>query len=398
MSVVVKPRLVVLASRLPWSLDKGDKLRLYHQIKELSADYHIYLICLSHRPPEWQHIEPLLALCTSVRYFTLSRSKRLFNVVRAYFTKMPLQVAYFYDARLHHQIITYIGLIDPAIVYTQLLRMAPYGADVEGYKVLDYMDAGGLNKLAEQYSTNLLSRLILRQETKKVQDYEAFMFSFFDHATVISERDRLSMPERIRKDLVVVNNGVNVPKSLADKREGKKVIGFIGNLSYRHNQRAVDYLLDELIPLLPEDITIHIAGAGHYDRLSTINFVRVNYLGYVDSVQAFFADITLFIAAIFSGSGIQNKVLEAMAHAVPVVTTSFVNEAIRGSANYHLLVSDTSEGMAKSIIDLLSQPENMNKLGLRGKEFVQEHFCWEEVTRPLKQIFKKCTDESEEVG
>ena len=158
----MKPVVVVLTSRFPLPLTKGDRLRAYYQIKKLATHSTVHLLSLCLTQPSDKDLEELRAHVQSITIFQLSHKSRIANLMRGLFSSMPLQVRYFYDKKIEDMISLHIAQISPDVIFTQLIRMAPYAIHLkqEAVKHLDYMDSMVLNDLGKSMFTGWRQLLI----------------------------------------------------------------------------------------------------------------------------------------------------------------------------------------------------------------------------------------------
>ena len=117
-----KPSLVVLLSRFPYPLEKGDKLRAYYQIKELSADFSISLIAISDKKIDSISIQKLEEYCNAIHIIPITKWSILFNLFVCLFSNKPFQVGYFYSFRGAKKIKQLLKLIQPKYIYCQPIQ------------------------------------------------------------------------------------------------------------------------------------------------------------------------------------------------------------------------------------------------------------------------------------
>ena len=121
-------KILVLTSRLPWPLDKGDKLRAYHQIRELSKTHEVYLFCLD----VWKEAHmtsestPLASIVRGLKIHRISTWKRISRLVFAPLSSRPFQVHWFYQRAAQRSLDAWVQEINPDLIYCQLVRMATY--------------------------------------------------------------------------------------------------------------------------------------------------------------------------------------------------------------------------------------------------------------------------------
>ena len=127
-------KIVVVTSRFPFPLDKGDKLRAYHQLFQLSKENEIHLIAVSDRKVELNQIKELKKFCKSVRVFQLKKWKIAINLLLGFFSNKPFQVKYFYQRSIHKKIKARIDTLQPEHIYCQLIRCVSYVKSEYKYK------------------------------------------------------------------------------------------------------------------------------------------------------------------------------------------------------------------------------------------------------------------------
>jgi glycosyltransferase involved in cell wall biosynthesis len=247
-------RLFVLLSRFPYPLDKGDKLRAYHQLRYLAQHHEICLFALSDEEVTAQADAAVRPLCRGGLWVhRLRRPGIALNMTRALATGLPLQVGYFYDAAAQRQVDQLLAEFKPAAVYCQLIRMAEYlrGSVGRVPMVLDYMDvfSAGMTRRATQAA--LGPRQVFELEARRLTAYEAEVFDWFGQHTIISDQDRQLIQHPDRQRIHIVLNGIDTdffqPRPGAAKEYD---VLFCGNMSYHPNVDAAVFLAEEIMPLV----------------------------------------------------------------------------------------------------------------------------------------------------
>lgn len=382
-----RPKLVVLTSRFPFPLDKGDKVRVFHQLGILRKFFTVHLICLSANVHD--DTTTLQEVCDHVHVFHLPESRSRRQVIMQYLNDTPMQVSFFYDRHIKWRIDQLLFEIGPDWLHCHLIRMAPYCMDYVGcWKSIDYMDSMVLNDLAGQYLNSGWKSVLRATERKKVRAYETYIASHFQARFVISERDRLHFDPVLADSIGILPNGVDLNFfSHEDKKVETHDIVFCGNLGYQPNVLAVNYIIYQLMPLIPA-MTFLLAGADIDDRIDTSG-TGVTCLGRVDDIRDVYRRGSLMVAPIFTGAGQQNKILEAMAMGVPCITTSFVNQSLGAQDGHDLQIADEPSQFVRLINDLLSHSEKRSMVASNARRFVEKNFDWEQNTRPLVDIINK---------
>ncbi|HFB61814.1 MAG TPA: hypothetical protein ENJ69_02400, partial [Bacteroidetes bacterium] len=205
-------RIFVLLSRIPYPLEKGDKLRAFHQIKILSEKHEIILCALNPLPQvnKQKAFEQLQPYCRSINFIDLPAGGRVWNILKAFVSGYPLQTGYFYNRKAHKKIVSLIEEYQPDYLFAQLSRTARYLMDQPIGKMLDYQDAfsSGLKRRADK--ANGPFKLLFRLEHRRMALFEKEIFDRFDQKIIISEQDRDLIPHPSKNEIVVIRNGVDM--------------------------------------------------------------------------------------------------------------------------------------------------------------------------------------------
>lgn len=378
-------KLAILSSRFPYPLTKGDRLRLFYQMRSLSQDFDIYLFCINEDYPTTEAMKEVAPLCKEILIFPLSKGRRRLSMAWSFTKEWPLQVAWFYDPVIAKRMAEAVHLIDPDWVHVHLIRMAPYAsALLKDYpKSIDFMDSMVLNDLAGQYLKGWKG-LFRSLERKKVKRYESGIGAQFDARFVISERDRMHFPEKERSQMNILMNAVDLEYFRPADMLKEYDLVFCGNLSYAPNIKAVQFIVHELMPSL-RDCSCLIVGAEMDASLKALARKNVTISGFVPDIRKAYRSAKILIVPIFSGSGVQNKALEGMALGIPTIVTSFVNKGLDAVVGEEVLVADSKEMFISRVKSLLSHPETSASLSVMGRSFVERNFNWDKNTQILKE-------------
>lgn len=386
-------KLVILTSRFPYPLEKGDKLRIYHQIRVLSQTAEITLISLAAKQPTPEALAHVRQFCSAVHIFPLPKWQIALNLVGGILRGLPLQVSYFYHPGLKKKMQAIIQSVQPNHVYCQLIRMAPYVEYLPFPKTLDFMDAFsvGMQRRAEQ--SQGLWRWLFRWEAGRLRRYEAHAFQTFDHCTIISKQDRAMLAFSGKEKIHIVPNGVDThffhPKF---KSKPTYHVAFVGNMGYHPNVEAAKFLVREILPILQQsisDIQILIAGARPTTEVQHLQNDHVKVTGWVEDIRDAYGSARLFAAPIFLGSGQQNKMLEAMSMGLPCITTGQVNNAIHAPVNSTIFIAESGADFADAILKLLADADLQNKVGNAARAFVKQKYSWEHSVSIFAELFKE---------
>lgn len=383
-------KIFVLLPRIPYPLEKGDKLRAFNQIKQLAKRNEIVLCALNDNAKvnEQDAFRALQPYCQSINFIRINKLQILLGLVRAFFKGLPMQCGYFYNRKAAKRIDKLIQKHKPDMLYGQLLRVAEYIRHKDIPKALDYQDifSYGMKRRADIASS--LTRPIYNMEYRRLKRYEAAIFEDFDVRTIISEPDRKLFPHEQRDEILIIPNGVDHDYFKPQEREKKYDLVFTGNMSYPPNVNAVEYLANEILPIvwksLPET-TLYIAGATPDPKVKKAASEKIIVSGWLDDIRDAYAQSRVFIAPMRIGTGLQNKLLEAMSMRLPAITSPLANASLGAKPNEEILIGSNAEEMAKNILTLLTDAQKAEQIAQAGFEFTNRVYDWGRATERLEE-------------
>lgn len=387
-------KIFVLLPRIPYPLEKGDKLRAFNQIKQLAKHNEIVLCALNDntKVSEQDAFHALQPYCQSISFISINKAQILLGLVRAFFKGLPLQCGYFYNRKAAKRIDMLITKHKPDMLFGQLLRVAEYIRHKSIPKALDYQDifSYGMKRRADIASP--VTRPIYDMEYRRLKRYEAAIFNDFDVRSIISEPDRALFPHERRDEILIVPNGVDHDYFKPQEKEKKYDLVFTGNMSYPPNVNAVEYLAHEIMPIvwktLPET-KLYIAGANPDPKVKKAASARIIVSGWLDDIRDAYAESRIFIAPMRIGTGLQNKLLEAMSMRLPAITSPLANASLGAKPDEEILVGSNAEEMAHHIITLLTDQEKAERLAQAGFDFTNRVYDWGKATEVMEEAMRK---------
>lgn len=369
---------------MPFPLDKGDKLRAYHQIKALAKHYSIHLTCLADKPVTTAQTNALADMTSSFTVHVLNKRTQYWQFLVGLFSQKPFQVHYFYQSKIAKKINKQIEDLNPNFIYCQLIRVTEYVKNIHHIpKTLDYMDAFSIGMMRQASINKGLKRYAMKIEGDRLKRYENRIFDYFNHHTIISEQDKQLINHTANYSISVVPNGIddsflNHQLAVAKKYD----LVFVGNLNYAPNVDSCLFIIDELLPAIESKlgaVKILLAGTNPNERIvekAKIN-PSISLSGWVDDIRTSYLSSKICIAPLFIGTGLQNKLLESMALGIPCITTSLANNALKAKAGSDILIANSLPEYIDAIGKLLDNDELYQTISQNGKSFVAAQFNWE---------------------
>ena len=386
-------KLVIITPRVPDTLDKGDKLRIFHQIKFLSISNEIHLISLSSKKNSKLNKE-LEKYITNFYIINTSKIKRVINLIYySIFKKLPFQVSYYYSRKNKNKIDEIITDIKPNYIYCQLIRTAEYIKNRNERKIIDFMDCFSLGLKRRAKKSNFLTKNIIDFEYKRVKKYESEIFNYFQSYTIISEFDKQNINHKKNKDITIVENGIDTNYfNRNSKKYTKRTIIFVGNMSYKPNVIAAKFICEKIFPLVKQKVKntkVIIAGSNpnkEVKKLSRLN-KNIKITGFITDIRDAYLKGSVFIAPMFIGSGLQNKLLEAMSMKIPCITTELANKSLNATKK-EIMIAKNEHEFAEKCIELFNNKEKTLNLIENGYKFVKSKYDWKKSTSKIIKLLK----------
>ena len=390
-----KAQILIVLSRFPYPLEKGDKLRAYHQIRTLAESYEIHLVTMSDKDISSQHKKQLEKYCKTVEIHRINFLSKTLGLLRAFINGLPFQTGYFYRSSARKSIKLLIESKDIKHIYCQLIRTAELTKDIHHItKTLDYMDAlsAGIERRIDLQP--FYKKWLFKSEANRLRKYERSVFDYFENTTIISEQDRNLISHPDREKISLIPNGVD-PSFFEDKSSKNEYdFVFVGNMSYPPNIEAAHYIAQRILPNI-EGSTLLLAGATPHQSLLKLEKQNknVSLTGWVDDIRDAYLNGKIFLAPMMIGTGMQNKLLEAMALGVPCITTSLANNAINAKHNESIIVANDEAEIVSACEELLSDDKKRKDIAENARSFIHTNYNWDKSTQLLKDLINKSIKE-----
>lgn len=392
-------KILIVLPRFPYPLEKGDKLRAFNQIKQLSCNNDIYLFCVSHIQVHEEDLDQVRQYCKEMCVVHSPRLVNYKNVLRNYLRTKSLQLGYWDSRKARKALKAFHSEVQPDVIYSQMVRTMPLVSRLATPKVMDFQDALSMNTERRlEHVHRGLWHYILHYEFKMLRSTEYNAFKIFDALTIISEPDSDAIPHHRNGDIHIIPNGVDFdyfqPNSQLSTLNSQFTIVFCGNMRYEPNIRAARYLALDVMPLVwAEEPTARllIAGANPRYNVTSLANDRIVVSGSVPDIRESYASALMLAAPMQTGSGLQNKLLEAMSMRIPCITTSIANDSLHATPGEEVLIGDTPMAFADHIVSLIRNASLRERLAEGGYRFVHENFSWESSCAKLEAILHSVT-------
>ena len=381
--------LLFLVHRLPYPPNKGDKIRSFHLLERLSSRHQVHLGTFVDDPDDLAHVERVRERCASLHVARLTPWRARWRSLGGLLSGRPLTLGYYRDAGLHAWVAETkrTQSIDAVIVFSS--SMAPYAEPGPTLPTLvDFIDMDSL-KWAQYADTRRwpLSWLF-RREGRLLLDYERRIAAHSLRSFFVTERETALFRERAPESAAraePMGNGVDASYFAPDPRLASPYAGdelplvFTGSMDYWPNADAVSWFAAEVLPRVRAQwprARLHIVGRNPSSAVRALAADDVVVSGTVPDVRPYLQHAAVVVAPLRLARGIQNKVLEAMAMARPVVATRECAQAIDAREGDELCVADDAEGFVAAIDRLLREPAHALAVGAAARRRVVGDYKW----------------------
>jgi polysaccharide biosynthesis protein PslH len=383
-------QILFLAHRIPWPADRGDKIRSHHILKHLAqmAPVHVGAFADDERDMDFaMDMSATVADC----HIELRKKPQWRAGIEALATGKPVSLTSFGSDTMQTWVDGRIATGQISHIFVFSGQMAQYiPADFAGRIVMDFVDVDSAKFESYAHEGNPFMRWINAREGRVLSSFEHHAAALADMSVLVSdaEADLFRTRSGVGRDKVLaLGNGIDTAYFNPDiavapvTRDGAgPLIVFTGQMDYRPNVEAVFDFATNAMPVITQTHPLArfaIVGRNPTQTVTALgdrNGVIVT--GAVDDVRGWLNAADVIVAPLRIARGIQNKVLEAMAMAKPVVASTAAAQGIDAQGGVHFYIADNVAEEAARVIDLLHNPAAGVLLGQAARRHVSQHYSW----------------------
>lgn len=387
--------ILFFCHRIPFPPNKGEKIRSYHLLKHLVKNHDVYLVSLIDDPGDKRYLPEIAAMVKMHLYELIHpKVKKLLSSL-AIIQKKPVTVSYFYSQRLQNKIDSLIERIKFDIFFFSSSPTAEFIFRSKHQKkifentrlMMDLIDVDSQKWLKYAQTCNNPMRWVYQREARYLQKYEIKIAQKFERLFLVSEAEKaLFLNNYSAENTSVIPNGVDLdffkPGYIHDQKSNTHELVFIGIMDYWPNIDAVEWFVKKILPLVKKeipDVIFYIVGKRPPRRIRSLSGKNgVCVTGFVRDVRKYLARADISVIPLRIAQGIQNKVLESMAMAKPVICTSQALVGIQADAGNEIIVADTEKEFADAVIRLLRDEELKKRIGKMARRCVEKKYLWDQ--------------------
>ncbi len=385
-------KVLFLTSRFPYPPHRGDKLKIFNLIRNLSRNHSIALLSFSEGMDDEQWIPELRKYCERVETVPRSRFRSLWNCMLGLGGQLPFQILYYSSPAMRARLSRILNEWHPDVLHTHLIRMAPYTRDIQSVpRVLDLTDAVSLYlRRFRDMQTSPIVRWALGVEYERMVRFESVL-SGFQRVLVCSEVDRRALAANVPEArLEILPNGVDTDVFFPNgslERDAHRII-FTGNMSYYPNADAAKYFVREIFPLVLRripDARFLIVGQNPPKSVRQLSAANIEVTGFVEDLRAEYMKSSVAVSPVRFGAGTLNKILEPLALGIPVVATPVSIQGMDPSQR-GIVVGSTEEEFANAVVRVLREPAYREEAARASAE-LRDRYGWDRIANTLEGIY-----------
>jgi polysaccharide biosynthesis protein PslH len=390
--------ILFLAHRIPWPADRGDKIRSHNILKRLCEMAPVHVGTFADDERDMGFVTEMDGVVAS-SHVELRDKPQWRAGIEALMTVKPVSVCSFGSGSMQDWVDGLLASGRISHIFCFSGQMAQYvPANFDGRFLMDFVDVDSAK--FESYADDGISfmRWVNAREGRLLGRFERDVALRADASLLVSEAEAEFFRTRSGADNIVpVGNGIDTghydPAAKFKKLHPAfpdPLIVFTGQMDYRPNIEAVTDFATHAMPIVrgrhPE-ASFAIVGRNPTQAVSDLSMLPgVQVTGAVDDVRTWLAAADVVVAPLRIARGIQNKVLEAMAMARPVVASATAAEGIEAEAGVHFYIERNVTAEAERVCALLDQPQQALKTGAAARAHVIRHYGWKTQLTPLDDL------------
>ncbi len=390
--------ILYVCHRFPFPPKRGGKIRPFNMIRHFTASGHRVTVCsLARSVIEAREGEGIAPHCAHYEMAVVSDPVQTLRMVARLPTPVPSSMGFFYSPDLQRAIDRLLASERFDLVFAHCSSVAQYVAQIRDVpKILDFGDMDSCKWLEYARYKAFPVSLGYWLEGAKLRREEKRLAASFDLCTATTRAEWETLHGfGVDVDTDWFPNGVDA-SFFAPDGEGydADTLSFVGRMDYYPNQGCMIEFCTKTLPLIQarrSRAKLAIVGADPSPAIRRLaERPGVTVTGTVDDVRPFIRRSCAMIAPLNIARGTQNKLLEAMAMGVPVVTSAAAAGGVDAEIGKHLLVGNTPETYAEAALRLMFDAGEREKLARAGRERVLSHHDWEASMQRLDAIVARC--------
>lgn len=421
--------ILYIAHRIPYPPDKGDKIRTHNTIRFLAQRHRVWCACFVDDAGDFRHVAALRAMCEDVVALPLRRLRASVSALLNLAIDESASDGFYHDPAMVQAIVNLGQRVNFDAVIAFSSTMAQYAQYARAKrKLVDLCDLDSQKWAGYSKKCRGPRSWFYRTESDRLSQRERDIARQFDATILISREEANDLKQNLIQNpqskpqaqawgqnsrhtaraqpqrafqykpatdadrIAVVANGVTLPAPDEIGGYDHRAVGFVGDMRYQPNEDAVrwfaGYVWPQISSMIP-DAVLRIIGRNPSPRVTKLaQRGAIEVTGEVKSVVDELARLQCVVAPLQIARGVQNKVLEAMAAARPVVATTAAATGIDAHHGRHILIADAPTAFANHVVAVLRDPNKARSIGAAARQLTERSYQWDARLEALQSVLQ----------
>lgn len=395
-------RILLLTQVLPYPPDSGPKIKTFNVLKYLARQHTVTLVSFV-RGDQSAAATALRRYCAEVHTVPITRrlADDALALAHSLVTGQPWMMTRDDRAAMRHTLAQVTAHARFDVVHADQLNMAQYARRVPGAaRLLDAHNAlWVLYQRLEKTMRPGLRQALLRRDWRLLKQYEGAVVRDFAGVLAVSEEDRAALLEAAGapRPITVIPIAVDTDDLplLTRHPQGDRLV-HIGTMYWPPNIDGIHWFIEAVYPHIRAyrpQVMLDVVGARPPESLTRLSAPAngLNVTGYVPETRPYLQNAGVYIVPLRAGGGMRVKILEALAHGMPLVTTTLGAEGIALKHGEHALIADDPRDFAAAVLRLLADPDYADTLGRNGRRLIETTYDYRQACQPLDTLLAAIT-------
>ncbi len=395
-----KHKVLFITTQLPYPAESGGKVKSWNYLLDLSKRYQLSLACFLKNEAEEKASNEFQKYIKLQHYYCekLNISRNPFNLIKSYMGHACLNTFRNYSTSFHKKIRNIAKDYDVLLIdHYEMFQYVP--RDYKGKVVMHTHNAEFMlwYRMAE-LSKNLIFKLLLKAESKRVKKFERFIFQKADLVYATPSDIRLYKSHKIPVDNFQPTYHLGNDQMLKLKdvqfENTELAITFMGTLSWEPNIDGLLWFIENIWPNILKahpNVKLYIMGKKGNSKIYELAqaYQNIVFTGFIKDLDSYLKKTRVYIVPLRFGSGMKVKTLEGLYRGIPMVSTSIGAEGLAVKHQEDILLANTAKEFAKCCIELIENQEKWNQLRDNSRKIAAEKYQWIPLFEKMDLTLKK---------
>jgi sugar transferase (PEP-CTERM/EpsH1 system associated) len=376
-------KILFISQRIPYPPNKGCKIRSFHEVKFFAQNYKIDLITFIDDKNDYQYTGRLKQLCDNLYTFPLNKWISLFKGILFLLIGKSASEGYYFSFKVKRLVSQLVNTFKYKFIFCYSSQTAQYALASNTVKIMDFCDVDSEKFLQYSRKCPFPLKIFYKLESKRLSKYENKIYSLFDKSIFITPAEAaIFKKNRALPKIYTIGNGLDYNYFKPIKAEKKNALVFTGDMSYYANIDGVYWFCKKVFPGVVKkipDIKLYIVGRNPTKTIKNLENTNVIVTGEVPDVRPYLARAKMAVIPLRIARGLQNKVFEAMAMAIPVIISEDLFYPLTNIGRDNIFIYRNKKSLIRIIVESINNDALLEKRGKHHRKYVVNNLNWNSI-------------------